>query len=435
MKNPKSGNRWVFVLIIFIFLFFHHMDLIILGSMMADTLGSVGDSSFWVDPIIIVGVIMGTAFYIFWGIFYDQHSRKKILSIIAFLWGTTSLLMGIAPTYSTFAISTAASMIDNGSYSGIFALTGDFFSPRNRGKILGVLFLAQPLSILITLIMINTSEGSVNWRLLLIVMAIIGFALSIIIYLFLHEPKRGASEPALIEIQMTGIYILDWEIAKEILKKPVMILMFAFSFFCAVPLAVFTVWLIPFLSEVQAVHSSQIFLVVIPCLIALSVGYPLGGFLGDSLFRKQKDGRVKIMMAGVLLASLCLLIAFQMTNFQAQPFIILLVLVSLFMGFTWPNLMASVLDVTLPEVRGFTNGIVVLFHSFGTFIAPVLLSILQVQIGLSGAILWMCLGAWLICLLLLVGLLFFVSDDIEHLRKHMAYRSHLEAQFENQRKY
>jgi hypothetical protein len=52
------------------------------------------------------------------------------------------------------------------------------------------------------------------------------------------------------------------------------------------------------------------------------------------------------------------------------------------------------------------------------------------KIGLGSAILWVSTGSWGVSLLFLIGLLFLLPEEIERLRKHLAYRSQLEARFD-----
>lgn len=433
MRKSKIGNRLVFVLVLFFFMFFHQIDVVLLNPLSAQISRSfnVNLDDIFLDPVNTLGLVVGILFALVWGYNYDRHTRKYLLSIAGFLWGATSWMMGIAPTFATYFISNAASGIDNVSYSGIYALVGDFFNPRSRGKVLGLLYLTQPMAYFF-LTLLNLLLGDVvNWRMLLLVMGGIGFLMSGMVYFFIREPKRGACEPALRDIQMTGVYLFDWDIAKTYLIKPSLLLLYAFGLFGVMPWFVMSSRLFTYLVIVHNIPPVDSYLNLVPGLIAYILGLPISGLLGDMLFKRMKRGRIVVSMAGVIFPALLLCLAFMVTDAQGNLFVLLMMLMGFFMSFTWPNIIASILDTALPELRASASSILLLFQSLGALLGPWLVSILQKGLGLGNAMLAVCLGAWGICLLLQFGLLIHIPKNIEELRQHMAYRSHLEARLQS----
>ena len=138
---------------------------------------------------------------------------------------------------------------------------------------------------------------------------------------------------------------------------------------------------------------------------------------------------IKFWVTSTVFLLLCL--AFTVTSAQENLFLFLMMLMGFFMSFTWPNLIASILDTALPELRASASSILLLFQSLGALLGPWLVSILQQGLGLGNAILAVCLGSWGICLVLQFGLLIHIPKNIEELRQHMAYRSHLEARLQS----
>jgi len=51
---------------------------------------------------------------------------------------------------------------------------------------------------------------------------------------------------------------------------------------------------------------SAVMLTMVPAVLALAAGYPLGGWLGDKLFKKTKSGRVIVGTIGVILGAIFL---------------------------------------------------------------------------------------------------------------------------------
>jgi MFS family permease len=97
-----------------------------------------------------------------------------------------------------------------------------------------------------------------------------------------------------------------------------------------------------------------------------------------------------------------------------------------------PNVIAMVFDTTLPELRSTAMTFMMFCQLIGSMIGPLAVGALIPRIGSGSAILWVCVVAWGISLLL-IGLLFLMPKDIENLRKHMAYRSQLEARLESRK--
>lgn len=429
MQDRANRNRWVFVVVLLTFLIFRQLTgyLIEPISTQFRALASIGD--YWFDTDLPVHLLVAMVFFIVWGILFDSHSRKKLMSLAGFLWGVSAWLMGFAPTYATFNISRAASGVDFASHSGIYAMVGDLYKPINRGKIIGLLLLSQPLAYLVGMVLPNYLDDLFKSRITLAALGAIGFILAIVIHFFIEEPKRGAKEPALANINMTGTYQFDWEIAKTALKKPSLLLIYAISLVGTIPWFMLMNGLPIYLRDVHFLQVTGINQIILPSIMGVTLGYPLSGFVGDLLFRYKKSGRIIVSLVGVVLPCICLFTVFQTQDVDGQTLTLCMKLVGFFMAFSWPSLIASILDITLPELRASANALALLCRSIGMMISPFLLSLFRAQMGLGNAILWTCIGSWVICAFFLIGMLFYIPRDIEQLRRHMAYRSHLEARF------
>ena len=98
-------------------------------------------------------MIVATILYPIWGYLYDRYSRTKLLALASFIWGATTWLNAIVRTFRGFLVTRASTGIDDSSYPGLYTLIADYFGPNLRGKIYGILQLAQPLGYLIGMIL------------------------------------------------------------------------------------------------------------------------------------------------------------------------------------------------------------------------------------------------------------------------------------------
>lgn len=429
MRTGMRRPRWLFVVIMFLFLFFQQWMGFLIEPITLQFSQTASIIDRWIDTILPVDIIFMMFFLLVWGILFDRHSRKRLLSLAGFLWGVSAWLMGIAPTFTTFNISRGISGIAQASHSGIFAMVGDLFKPTNRGKILAVLLLAQPLAIVFGTLVPNI-DAAFGWRPVLVFFGAIGFLVTISIHLTITEPKRGAKEPALAGIRMTGTYLLDWDIAPTVLLKPSLILTYAFILFGTIPVVVQLEGMLVYLRDSFGLSTQAVYSYMAPAMVGVLLGYPVGGILGDFLFRFRKTGRLISSLFGLVFPPVCLYLALQSQDIQGLVFLVYMLLVSFFMAFALPNLFASIMDVALPEVRASACALGLLFQSISILVTPWIFSMVKGFLNMGDAILWICVGAWMICLLISVGLFLFIPKDIESLRQHMAYRSQLEVRFE-----
>jgi predicted MFS family arabinose efflux permease len=91
--------------------------------------------------------------YPIWGYLYDRYARAKLLSLASFIWGATTWLNALARSFGVFVVTRASTGIDDSSYPGLFTFIADYFRTNLRGKVYGLLQLAQPIGYLVGMIL------------------------------------------------------------------------------------------------------------------------------------------------------------------------------------------------------------------------------------------------------------------------------------------
>ena len=429
MREGMTQSRWLMVVILFLFLLFNQLMVYLIEPISTQFRMISSISDHWFDTNLPLDVIVAFFFIPIWGYYFDRHSRKRLLSLVGYLWGVSAWLMSLAPTLTTFVMSKSLSGISRGGYSGTYAFVCDLFRPTNRGKIFALLLLTQPLAIVLVKILSDTLV-MMYWRSVLIFFGVIGFTLSLAIHFLFNEPKRGAMEPALMEIHMSGTYQFDWDFAKMTFRKPSLILIYTLIFIGTIPVVVMLEGVLAYFREVHALAEPAIYLSFFPSMLGILLGYPIGGLIGDFLFKYKRTGRLVVSLVSLVMPPIFLYYAFQLQYVRGQQFFVLILFISLFMSLIFPNLFSSIMDIILPELRASAIAIGLLFQSISILITPSLFLFMQNRIATSIAILWICITCWVICIFILIGLYFFFPQDVEQLRRHMAYRSHLEARLE-----
>jgi len=155
--------------------------------------------------------------------------------------------------------------------------------------------------------------------------------------------------------------------------------------------------------------------------LASMVGAPLGGWLADAWRRRSPRGRLAVQMVGVLggapFVALC-----GMTQ-SIGWLIVALTLWGLFKGLYDANIFASVFDVVRPEARGAAAGFMnTIGWLGGGGTAPLVIGLLAEDRGLGTAIALASTVYLAAGVLLLIGIVFFVTRDAARLQQELAAR-------------
>src|SRR4030067_3471669 len=138
MKN-SSRYGWLVVIIFFFFVLLHQADKLLIGPLTENIIKEFNLTKTQMGVVSMGSMIVGAVFYPLWGYFYDRYTRPKLLALASFIWGSTTWLNAIAPSYSAFLVTRSSTGIDDWSYPGLYSLVSDYFCPVVRGKIYGFL--------------------------------------------------------------------------------------------------------------------------------------------------------------------------------------------------------------------------------------------------------------------------------------------------------
>ena len=106
----------------------------------------------------------------------------------------------------------------------------------------------------------------------------------------------------------------------------------------------------------------------------------------------------------------------------------LLILTALFIPFASANVVSTVYDITLPEVRSTALAIQYFIENGGAALAPLMAGIIAMKASLHAAILIICVSAWILGSVFLGLTAYLVPTDIRTLRRQMQERAEIEHQ-------
>ncbi len=419
----KPGNRWVVVAVFFVFMLLHQSDKLLIGPLTTDIMATFRLTNTQMGAVVTGALIVGAMLYPIWGYLYDRYARAKLLALASAIWGATTWLSAIAPTYPTFLAMRASTGIDDSSYPGLYSLISDYYGPHLRGKIYGFLQLTAPLGYLAGMGLALGLGPVIGWRKVFYITGSLGLAIAVLIFFAVHDIPRGSSEPELAELDQIGTYKFDSKVALGLFRKRSLLFLFAQGFVGVFPWNALAYWVFAYLELERNYAPGEILGTMAPTILVLAGGYFVGGALGDFFFKRSKRGRLLVSMVGVLVGALLITFTLNVPIEQRELFTGMLIVTALFIPFSSPNVVSTVYDITLPEVRSTALAIQYFIENGGAALAPLIVGVIADRASIHVAILTICVSAWLICFVLLGFAAYLVPEDIDTLRAQLQERA------------
>jgi MFS family permease len=330
----------------------------------------------------------------------------------------------IVHTFGGFLFTRASTGIDDSSYPGLFTLIADYFGPNLRGKVYGILQLAQPLGYLIGMILALIVAPMIGgWRSIFYITGSLGLVLAVIIYFGVKEMPRGQAEPEFENMAEMQTFKFSWGEAKEIFKKKTMWFVFLQGFAGVFPWNVITFFFFGYLEKERGYDPNSILMTMAPVILILAAGYFVGGWMGDAAFKYSNKGRIIVSSVGVLLGAVFMYFALNTPIEARNQFFILMCLTAIFMPLSSANVIATVYDITVPEIRSTAQAVEYFVENAGAIFAPIITGLIADAFDLKTAILLICTVAWGLCFFFYLGAIFTIDKDSHDLRSQMAQRA------------
>jgi len=431
--NKKRSLYPAFVVIVFfLFVLLHQTDKLLIGSLQIPVSQTFGLNDLQWGFINTGALIVGTVFYPIWGYLYDRYARAKLLALASFIWGATTWLSSLVRTYPAFLATRSSTGIDDSSYPGLYSLIADYFGPKLRGRIYGLLQLAQPigylLGMILALLIAPVLEDKIfhleGWRTIFLFTGLLGLVMAAVIFFGVKEVPRGQSEPEFEGMEEIGQFRFNWSALKDVMQKKTMWFIFLQGFAGVFPWNVITFFFFGYLMTERGYDNNSVLLTMGPVVLILAAGYFVGGALGDWLFKRTLKGRIIVSSMGVILGAIFLFLAMNTPVEEKTTFFILMCLTALFMPFSSPNVTSTVFDISLPEIRSSAQAVEYFIENSGAALAPTIAGAIAFSTqSKQFAITVVCITAWVLCFFIYLGALFFVDGDIKSLRAQLAQRA------------
>jgi predicted MFS family arabinose efflux permease len=160
-----------------------------------------------------------------------------------------------------------------------------------------------------------------------------------------------------------------------------------------------------------------------PVILILASGYFVGGALGDWLFKRTHKGRILVSVTGVLMGIVFMSLALNTPIAERTTFFVFMCLTAIFIPLSSVNVLSTVYDITLPEVRSSAQAVESFIENIGAALSPVIAGAIALHYTMGFSILWICVITWSLCFVFYLGALFTIDKDVNSLRAQMADRA------------
>ena len=220
MQNSKTIQKAArtTTILFFFFMLLHQTDKLLISPMQDQVMGTFKMTYTQWGMINTGALILGALLNPIWGWLNDRYNRAKLLALASLIWGSTTWLSAIVKTFPGFLAARSSTGIDDSSYPGMYTLLADYYPPKKRGRIYGILQLTQPIGYLLGMVLALMLGNVIGWRSIFYITGSLGIVLAIAIYFGVKDRPRGSGEEELQGVELSK-YKFSWKAVGEIFKR------------------------------------------------------------------------------------------------------------------------------------------------------------------------------------------------------------------------
>lgn len=341
----------------------------------------------------------------------DRWSRRKMISIMVFVWSLATYFTGQAKGYgSLLAARLGVGTGEAGYNSAAYALLSAWYPQKVRGTIIGIFYTAIPLGSALGIMAAGAIAYKYGWRTCFGVLAVPGIILAILGW-FMPDYKTVKENVDAKKASTPGIA----ETLKYILTSPSLLCVYLASASAVIALNTYGTWGPTFYVRTFGMNIKDAAYVVGIMGILTFPGSIFGGWLGDVFLKKYKKGRLMSAALNAILfgifSTLSMLVAIKTKNFTAV--VAFWCPASFFLCGVAPSLYGVTQDLSASFFRAMAFAFIPLCNQLLTgFWAPAFAGAVSDRFGLNIALLvitWMSVA--LILTFVYISGRFYERDD------------------------
>jgi MFS transporter, Spinster family, sphingosine-1-phosphate transporter len=383
-RAPEGGGAvtttrtaWVVLAVLTLVNLFNYLDRFVLAGVLELIHTSELHTTDFQDSLLATAfLVVYTAASPFFGTLGDRRSRPRLLASGVAAWSLAAGLTGLAPTFGWLLFARAFVGIGEAAYATIApALLADYFPAAIRGRILSVFYSAIPIGSALGYVAGGALGSHFGWRAAFLVSGLPGLALALAAYFMPEAPTRRPAERAG-GLADYGTLLRD---------RPYRIVVLGYAAY-NFGLGGIAFWMPTFLQRVQGMALARAnYLLGVITVITGFVGTLSGGWLGDRLKRRWREGYGWLNAVSTLLAAPCAYLAFTL---RSQEWIVALIVAEVLIFMSTGPVNSSIVGLVPPSMRATAMALSILaIHFLGDVPAMGVVGRLSDAITLERAVL------------------------------------------------
>ncbi|MDO8056479.1 MAG: MFS transporter [Candidatus Hermodarchaeota archaeon] len=336
----------------------------------------------WIALIVTVFLLISGLTAIPWAYLADRTTRRTLLIISTFFW-TFWFIPILLPTieYWTLFLFYCLAAVGIGATSPLaLSMTIDCVPSSFRSTTFGLLSTAAGAGYGFGVILSGLLVVPFGWQMPFLIILILGIASGLLLFLT-REPPRGQNDECLQDLQAAGhvyTYKISMKDLHQMWRKRSNIWLIVVGIIAIIPTAAFGTWGVRWLTVDHGFDQSVATIFIAVALLSQIAGTIIFGGWGDRLFRKNKRGRIDLILLCCLAAGPILIIGCLYTFWAAGltiigaflnpitlTFFILIFTGTLFDAGISPLIYVSAGDINSPGIRSTALSLHLLAHVVG----------------------------------------------------------------------
>ena len=280
----------------------------------------------------------------------DKWYRTRLIAIGTAVWSLLTAASGLAQNYTQLFLSRVGVGLGEASCAPAGqSLIGDLFPPQQRARAMGVFMLGLPAGLCLSYYTAGTIGAAFGWRKTFLFACIPGLLFAALA-LMIREPVRGAFDPvrpaAAADAAVKSPYA-------AVLRLPTMwwiILSGIFHNFNMYAINAFQTAFLQRFHELSLREASNISAISVGAVGA--IGLLAGGWFGDRMSVKRRDGRLLLSACCMAIAAPSIFFALNQPKGATTAFMTLMAIGTMTMFVYYATVYAAIQDVIEPRLRG-----------------------------------------------------------------------------------
>ncbi|HEX9259256.1 MAG TPA: MFS transporter [Acidimicrobiales bacterium] len=317
------------------------------------------------------------------GYLADRTNRSRLLAIVVGSWSVFTLASGLATSFAMFFVIRVllgtAAHIDN-PLSG--SLVSDYYPASTRARVFALIRASGYIGLSLGIAIGGGLGQAFGWRAPFFAMVVPGLAVAFFVFRLKEPPRGGVDSHPVHEHAIERGRRALWADCRAVMSVRTLRYLFvgvavAFAGFNGLGYWLPSFWEREFgLSEGEAAALTGAL-----ALVAVSIGFWIGGVLGDRWHRDRPTGRIDLAAITLLLGGTLLVAAFVVHLIALQFPLLLMAAVLVVSGM--PSQAATVADVLPSARRGIGYAVFTFLVAVSSALGPLVVGIVS---DLSGSL-------------------------------------------------